>query len=198
MSLLAPAELGWPLLTIGRRRPIDAESRPDDLPIAELRFGDEVAELWLSDTESLRLTRSPLAVMFTTRTPLSDDMVAHPFIALPAAVCSRWHDRQILHGGGVVVGGVAWAILGTKEAGKSSTLGWLPATAPASSATTSSCCRITVCSPAPARSTSGKRPPPAWGVSGLKSSPGEYGGGYDRPGPRVAASPRTRPSRLGR
>ena len=38
---------------------------------------------------------------------------------------SRWLGRESFHGGAVAIGDGAWAVLGDKEAGKSSTLAWL-------------------------------------------------------------------------
>ncbi|HZN16456.1 MAG TPA: hypothetical protein VFB78_19485 [Acidimicrobiales bacterium] len=126
-AILTIAGPDWPTLGIVRtRRGATDEGRPAHAGIAELTFDDERAVIWLSDTESVSLDRFPeLRVTFMTDYDLSDDLVAHPFIGLPAAVASRWLGRQILHGGGIVVGDQAWAVLGTKEAGKSSTLGWL-------------------------------------------------------------------------
>ena len=42
-----------------------------------------------------------------------------------AALAARWLRRESFHAGAVVVEGGAWAILGDKEAGKSSTLAHL-------------------------------------------------------------------------
>jgi hypothetical protein len=125
-AVLAPADDDWPQLRVIRAKADTDLRRPADLAIAELFFDDDHAVIWVSDTESIRLERRPnLEVTFRTDHELSDDLVVHPFIGLPAAVATRWRQRQILHGGGVVVDGRAWAVLGTKEAGKSSTLGWL-------------------------------------------------------------------------
>ena len=38
---------------------------------------------------------------------------------------SRWLGREGFHGGGIVVDGGVWAVLGDKTAGKSTTLAWL-------------------------------------------------------------------------
>jgi hypothetical protein len=125
-EVLRPAGDDWPQLHVVRAKADTGPGHPPDLGIAELFFDDEHAVIWLSDRESIRLERQPtLEVTFRTDHELSDDLVVHPFIGLPAAVATRWRARQILHGGGVVVHGKAWAVLGTKEAGKSSTLGWL-------------------------------------------------------------------------
>lgn len=121
--VLTQVQPGWPCLTIAQRRPDPGDRRPLELAVAEHRFDDERAELWMSDTEFVQLDRRPdLTVTFVTETQVPDDLVAHPYVVLPAAVAGRWAGHQLLHGGAVVVGDRAWGILGTKEAGKSSTL----------------------------------------------------------------------------
>jgi hypothetical protein len=66
-----------------------------------------------------------MQVRFETEELLTDDLVAHPYIAFPAAVASHWVGRQVLHGGSFLHHGRAWGVLGARESGKSSTLGWL-------------------------------------------------------------------------
>jgi hypothetical protein len=122
-SVLRPASPAWPLLSVRLVRADGGERRPADRAIGELRFDDAAADLWLSDREHLGLERGELVLTITTIAPLDDDALAHPFLGVPASVANRWIGRQVLHGGGCVgPGGGAWGLLGTKEAGKSSTL----------------------------------------------------------------------------
>jgi hypothetical protein len=53
--------------------------------------------------------------------------LVHPHLAPGAAVLARWLGRETLHAGAVLAGGGAWAMLGDRESGKSSTLDWLAA-----------------------------------------------------------------------
>jgi hypothetical protein len=53
--------------------------------------------------------------------------MVHPELSLMAAVAAPWLGREALHAGAFVVDGGAWAVLGMKEAGKSSLLGLLAA-----------------------------------------------------------------------
>jgi hypothetical protein len=57
--------------------------------------------------------------------PLSADAILHPFLALPAVIANRWLGRLALHGGAFVLRDRAFALLGAREAGKSSMLAQL-------------------------------------------------------------------------
>lgn len=54
--------------------------------------------------------------------PLSPDELVHPYLCPTAAVFSRWQGREAFHAGALIVNGGAWALLGPKEAGKSTLL----------------------------------------------------------------------------
>jgi hypothetical protein len=83
---------------------------------------DESFTIWIAEGGSVALDRATLEVRIRTVAPLSDDAVLHPYLALPAAFAGRWLGRHSLHGGAFVHGGGAWALLGDKGGGKSSTL----------------------------------------------------------------------------
>lgn len=87
-----------------------------------VRLDGERAELELGDgTHSLRMTRvQGQAVFHGPRIP--PDELAHPYLWPVASVFSRWLGREAFHAGAVIVDGGAWALLGPKEAGKSSLL----------------------------------------------------------------------------
>ena len=59
----------------------------------------------------------------------ASDEVLHPLLATAAVVFSWWHGRNAFHGGAFAAprGGAAWALLGERGAGKSSTLGAMAA-----------------------------------------------------------------------
>jgi hypothetical protein len=54
-----------------------------------------------------------------------DGDLLHPYLAPVAALGARWLGRESFHAGAVIVDGGAWALLGDKGAGKSSTLAHL-------------------------------------------------------------------------
>jgi hypothetical protein len=116
--LLGPAHRDWPCLRIERtlgRRELSQQFADDDA--AEFRLQGDVG--------SVRLDRSTLTAQFRVDSPIDDEAVVHPFLALSAAIASRWLGRDAFHAGAFMVNEGAWAILGEKGVGKSSTLGCL-------------------------------------------------------------------------
>jgi hypothetical protein len=116
-SLLVDAPAGWPLLELRHAPPGPGAPELDTL-------GPDRAELplhggWVTiEREPARATfRLPAA-------PPSRDLV-HPYLAPAAAVAARWAGRETFHAGAVIVDGGAWAVLGDKESGKSTTLAHL-------------------------------------------------------------------------
>jgi len=71
---------------------------------------------------SLELDREDLTATLTIPEPLTDDELAHPYLAPIAAVHSHWLDRAPFHAGGIVVAGRAWGVIGERGAGKSTLL----------------------------------------------------------------------------
>ena len=120
-SQLPSVPAQWPLLTVVRRHGVPAEPAPP----GTFRVGDRHAELWLAEAGRIDISRDPLRVRFTTRERLTADAILHPFLGLPCAIAAGWLGRAALHGGAVVLGERAFALLGDREAGKSSTLGRL-------------------------------------------------------------------------
>ncbi len=51
--------------------------------------------------------------------------LAHPYLALPAALFAHWAGREAVHAAGVVLGGRAWGLVGKREQGKSTLAGAL-------------------------------------------------------------------------
>jgi hypothetical protein len=118
---LHPAPPDWPRLELKRETvtPVDPE------PPGTVHGSDDGAVLWIGGGGRIELRRRPLSVRFSTPTPLSDEEILHPYLGLPAAIAAYWHGRIALHSGAFVLGDRAWAVLGDREAGKSSTLGQL-------------------------------------------------------------------------
>jgi hypothetical protein len=105
----------WPQVAIEQDA---SRSAAVDRPV----LGGERAELELTDRlRSLSMTRRPARAIF--RGPaIPPDELAHPYLWPVASIFSRWLGREAFHAGAVIVGGGAWALLGPKEAGKSSLL----------------------------------------------------------------------------
>lgn len=118
-KFLVPAEPHWPRLqlvtTIGSSE-ADVETFNDDRALLKLRNGGEI-----------RVDRVAGRAEFVVPEPLGPAELVHPYLAPVAAVVARWSGRESFHGGAFVVDGGVWALLGDREAGKSTTLAWLAA-----------------------------------------------------------------------
>jgi hypothetical protein len=109
---------------------------PGDWPALELRYAPPDCEAPASDSIDgdrahlvlrggwVELERPTGVVTFRLEPRPPDRDLVHPYLAGPAAVAARWTGRDSFHAGAVVIGGGAWAILGDKENGKSTTLAW--------------------------------------------------------------------------
>jgi len=87
---------------------------------------DQRAVLGLPGLRQLVLRRGEDTATFTGPR-LSHDELIHPYLGAAASVFSRWHGREVYHAGAFVCGGAAWAVVGGREAGKSSLLAALAA-----------------------------------------------------------------------
>jgi hypothetical protein len=119
---LLPADPEWPRLTIVRN---GADPEIDPRPPGTVRVEPERAEIWMSAGDRIAIDRATLTVHISTQRALADRLVLHPCLGLPASIASYWMGRQALHGGAFCHDGRAFALMGEREAGKSSTLGWL-------------------------------------------------------------------------
>lgn len=122
--LLGPAEPGWPALRLVRATP-DRASAPGVAAPGTVAFDDSRGEIWIGERERVVVDRATMTVRVITEGRVDDRLMVHPYLGLPAAWASKWLGRQVLHGGAFLHAGSAWALLGTKEGGKSSTLAWL-------------------------------------------------------------------------
>lgn len=83
---------------------------------------DKTATVPLLDGGGLELDRISRSARLTTRQPITDDELAHPYLAPIAAVHSHWLGRAAFHAGAIVVAGRTWGVIGEREAGKSTLL----------------------------------------------------------------------------
>ena len=116
-ELLVDAPGGWPPLELRHEPPAPGGPELDSV-------GPNRAELTLHGGWAT-IERTPARVTFRLpAAPRAHDLV-HPYLAPAAAVAARWAGRESFHAGAVVAGDGAWAILGDKESGKSTTLAHL-------------------------------------------------------------------------
>jgi hypothetical protein len=117
-SLRVEAPVEWPRISVTQR--VGERSG------AETELGDRHTVFQLLDTE-LRIDRERREALFITSRPFSIEELVHPYLAPVGNVFARWDARETLHAGAFVADGGAWALLGDKSAGKSTTLAWLAA-----------------------------------------------------------------------
>lgn len=117
-ELLVDAPTGWPRLELCWR--VDEGPLPDREHVSDQR-----AELLLTAGGWVAIERASLRAEYALPRGVSPRALVHPHLAPVAAIASRWLGRESFHGGAIAIGDGAWAVLGDKEAGKSSTLAWL-------------------------------------------------------------------------
>jgi hypothetical protein len=102
---------------------VSVEIHPDSPYEAEIDVYVDDDRATLRMTEGwVEIVRNPRAIRYHVSRPLTAEMLVHPYLAFPAAVVNHWLGRVALHAGCIVVDDAAIAILGTKGAGKSSTM----------------------------------------------------------------------------
>jgi hypothetical protein len=84
-------------------------------------MGTQRAVLDLPGRRQVLLRRREGTATFTGP-QLSHDELVHPYLGAAASVFSRWGGREVFHAGAFVFRDLAWAVVGGREAGKSSLL----------------------------------------------------------------------------
>lgn len=131
-----PGAYGFELLGAGGAAAHLVEPIPDWPPLeiercigpSTLRrslIGTDRAEIVLVAGGRLTVQRAPLRATYTTAVPLSDEALVHPYLAPAAAIGGYWLGREAFHAGAFALDGGVWAVVGDKEAGKSSLLAGL-------------------------------------------------------------------------
>jgi hypothetical protein len=116
-GLLASPGSAWPDVHVDRGL---VERQP-----SRTRVDADAAEVRLVDGGALLLDRVASRATVLTSAPLSDDDLVHPYLAPVASYFAGWLGRHALHAGGVCIDGTAFAVVGAKEAGKTTTLAFL-------------------------------------------------------------------------
>jgi hypothetical protein len=86
---------------------------------------DEHARLRLRSGGEIAIDRRERRVLYRVPHTVRQDELVHPYLAPAAAVIARWMGRESMHAGAFAADGQALGVVGTREAGKSSTLAWL-------------------------------------------------------------------------
>ncbi len=117
-ELLGQPSPGWPEVELEWAPPL---ADPPDLHF----FHPDRALLRLVSGGHAVFDRDQRVARFHKAGPPNGHELAHPCLGSVAVVFGRWDGRVVFHAGAVVVEGLAWGVLGSKEAGKSTTLAWL-------------------------------------------------------------------------
>jgi hypothetical protein len=116
-TMLGDARPEWPHLRLvsefANPRAVE-ESVTDGRAVLRLKTGGR-----------LTLDRQGGVACYAVPRFLTDEELVHPFLAPAAAIVSHWAGRLSFHAGAFVSDGAVWAVVGDREAGKSSTLAWL-------------------------------------------------------------------------
>jgi hypothetical protein len=116
-DLLVDAPARWPELAIARAP--ESAGPPAD------RVGPDRAELRLQTGGWVGIDRSPGRAVYHVPRDVDDGALVHPYLAPVALISARWLGRESFHAGAFLADGGVWALLGDKEAGKSTVLAWL-------------------------------------------------------------------------
>ena len=117
-NLLVPAPEGWPEVELCWAPPL-----PD--PPAVGFFGPDEAVVPLVSGGHAVLDRARRIARFCKVDPPDGHQVAHPCLSTASSYFARWDGRLSFHASAVVADGAAWGVLGSKEAGKSTTVACL-------------------------------------------------------------------------
>jgi hypothetical protein len=118
-SLLGSTDADWPAVYV-RGGVSESDDERAFVSATEARVG-------LPGGGEIVVARTPLVAEVLLPTPPTDDELLHPYLGYVAAIVSRWFGRDCVHAGAFVLDGEAWALVGERQAGKSSMLGWLAA-----------------------------------------------------------------------
>jgi hypothetical protein len=111
----APAD--WPKVAV--------EVRVQPNPDQPVEWGPDRACHPLRGGHQIEIRREPLEVELVLARPTLAECVVAPHLTSAASTIALWTGRTAIHAGAFLYEGGAWALLGDKAHGKSSTLGWL-------------------------------------------------------------------------
>jgi hypothetical protein len=111
---LAPAAAEWPQLRVCVEPGEPTEHEPS-IDHAHAVYGDPTGGYAVID-------RISATIKFVSPRSLASDELVHPRLGMAAAVYAHWLGRDAFHAGAFVERGMAWALVGEGNSGKSSLL----------------------------------------------------------------------------
>jgi hypothetical protein len=70
----------------------------------------------------MEVLRDPPRITLSFIEPVSAHALVHPVLTIPMSILARWRGDVTLHAGAFAANGAAWAVIGGREAGKSTML----------------------------------------------------------------------------
>jgi hypothetical protein len=107
---------GWPAVKV-----VISVGRPPDGPDT---FDAEDADIRLFGGGRVRCHRAGMASELVLPEAPTADAIIHPHLGSTATIMNYWLGRTCFHAGAVIVGDGAWALLGHRGDGKSSSMAW--------------------------------------------------------------------------
>jgi hypothetical protein len=86
---------------------------------------DGYAAMGTRGASAFQVYRDPASIVFDVAVEPTPDALVHPIATVPLAILARWRGDVTLHGGAFSAGGAAWALIGERHSGKSTSLGML-------------------------------------------------------------------------
>jgi hypothetical protein len=86
------------------------------------RLDSECVAVGRKGESSLEVSRRPAAIVLELDEAASPDALVHPLLTAPISILARWRGDLTFHAGAFLAGGRAWAVMGGRESGKSTTL----------------------------------------------------------------------------
>jgi hypothetical protein len=105
--------------------PVAVDVRVQAHPGSQVEWSRDRARHSLLGGHQIDIRRHPLAVELVLARPTAPECVIAPHLTSAASTIATWMGRAAIHGGAFLHDGGAWALLGDKGHGKSTTLGWL-------------------------------------------------------------------------
>ncbi|MHB8059692.1 MAG: hypothetical protein ACYDHO_02520 [Gaiellaceae bacterium] len=114
-TLVSPVPESWPQVRVERRA-------GDDRAPARPSARANIVEFDFPNGSSVWADRRRSTITFLMPPEVEDDELVHPYLSPAAVQFAGWLGHTVFHSGAFVHDGGAWALLGVRSAGKSTTL----------------------------------------------------------------------------
>lgn len=117
------------LIEVSRRAPLVSVSRRQASFVEDRQqVSDDIVVVGFRGGSGFIVRRNPATIEVFLAESAPRAALVHPILTVPFSVLARWSGAVTLHAGAFEVQGGAWAVLGDREAGKSTVLAGMAAT----------------------------------------------------------------------